>query len=127
MPIEVGRASNGVAFLVGAAAIYEAIAAACSSPQTTEINADTRADTLMKWVHIGLIQGVLLVGVAAVTDRQFATSYIAGGAMAGVFMYGSYLYAKKAGQSSIAPGTEDKSGTGKALVLKTALGYDSAR
>ena len=51
-----GTNSDGIAFLVSAGIVYEIIAAACSSPQTTEINAGTRADTLMKWVHIGLAQ-----------------------------------------------------------------------
>ena len=56
---------NGVPFLVSAGIVYEIIAAACSSPQTTEINADTRAKTLFKWVHIGLIQSAGFVAIAA--------------------------------------------------------------
>mgnify|MGYP003344388595 CR=1 FL=1 len=53
--------------------LYEIIAAACSSPQTTEINAATRADTLMKWVNLGIAQAVVFV-VAAVSVLRFATN-----------------------------------------------------
>ena len=105
-------AGDGVAFLVSAGIVYEIIAAACSSPQTTEINASTRSKTLMKWVHIGLVQSALFVTAAALIDRQRAGAYIAGGVAAGAIMYGSYVHAKAAGLSSRAPGTEDTPGNG---------------
>jgi hypothetical protein len=97
---------NGVPFLVSAGIVYEIIAAACSSPQTTEINADTRAETLFKWVHIGLGQSVLFIGLAAAIDREHAAPIIAGGALAAALMYGSYWHARAAGLGSNAPGTE---------------------
>lgn len=105
---------DGVAFLVSAGIVYEIIAAACSSPQTTEINAHSRAGTLMKWVHIGLIQSALFVGAAAYFDRSRAPAYLAGGISAAVIMYGSYVHAKRAGVASMAPGTEDTNGSGGA-------------
>lgn len=98
---------DGIAFLVSAGIVYEIIAAACSSPQTTELNAHSRAPTLMKWVHIGLVQSALFVGAAAFLDRRRAHAYLAGGIAAGVVMYGSYLHARSAGLKSAAPGTED--------------------
>jgi hypothetical protein len=98
---------DGVAFLVSAGIVYEIIAAACSSPQTTEINANTRAPTLMKWVHIGLVQSALFVLAASYFDRKRAPAYLAGGIAAGVIMYGSYMHAVRAGVASTAPGTED--------------------
>ena len=52
---------SGVAFLVSAGLVYEAIAAACSSPQTMEINAKARSGTLMKWVNLGVAQAALFV------------------------------------------------------------------
>ena len=61
---------TGVAFLVSAGIVYEIIAAACSSPQTTELNAGTRAPTLMKWVNLGLIQAGASVAIAAVLDKK---------------------------------------------------------
>lgn len=97
---------NGVPFLVSAGIVYEIIAAACSSPQTTEINADTRAGTLMKWVHIGLVQSALFVGIAVLIDREHAAPIVAGGSIAAALMYGSYIHAKSAGLSDNAPGTE---------------------
>jgi|SRR5580658_6516540 hypothetical protein len=114
---------DGIAFLVSAGIVYEIIAAACSSPQTTEINASSRAKTLMKWVHIGLIQSALFVGAAAYFDRRHARAYLTGGGAAAVIMYGSYLHAKRAGTSSSAPGTEDTNGPpGQA----TGLAWDGA-
>src|SRR5271170_4331746 len=91
---------NGVPFLVSAGIVYEIIAAACSSPQTTEINADTRAETLFKWVHIGLVQSAVFIAIAVVVDREHAKPIIAGGAIAAGFMYGSYWHARIAGLGS---------------------------
>jgi hypothetical protein len=105
-PVTGGDSGQAVPFLVSAGIVYEIIAAACSSPQTTEINADTRADTLMKWVHIGLVQSGLFVGIAMVIDRRHAIAILAGGGMAAGIMYGSYIHAKAAGLASSAPGTE---------------------
>lgn len=102
-----GEGGGGVAFLVSAGIVYEIIAAACSSPQTTEINAGTRAPTLMKWVHIGLLQAAVFVGAAAVLDRRHRREIIAGGVLAGGAMYAQYLHARAAGLASSAPGTED--------------------
>lgn len=99
--------TGGVAFLVSAGIVYEIVAAACSSPQTTEINASARAGTLMKWVHLGLVQAVLFVGAAAYFDRARAVAYLAGGGTAGLLLYGSYVHAKTAGLASQAPPTED--------------------
>ena len=107
-----GGGGAGVAFLVSAGIMYEIIAAACSSPQTTEINAASRADTLMKWVHIGIGQGALFVAAAAWLDPQHRGAIIAGGGSAAVLMYGQYIHARAAGLASQEPGTE---GTTKAL------------
>jgi len=111
MPIasaaETSGGGGGVAFLVSAGIVYEIIAAACSSPQTTEINAGTRAPTLMKWVHIGLVQAALFVTAAAYFDRAHRREIIAGGTAAGILMYAQYLHARDAGTKSSAPPTED--------------------
>jgi hypothetical protein len=101
-----GSNSDGIAFLVSAGIVYEIIAAACSSPQTTEINARTRADTLMKWVNIGLAQAALFVAIAAWWDKRHRTAIIAGGATAAGLMWWQYDHAKKAGLASPEPGTE---------------------
>lgn len=112
--------ADGAAFLVSAGIVYEIIAAACSSPQTAEINAKTRSDTLMKWVHVGIVQAAGFVFLAAYFDRKRRTEYIAGGLTAGVLMYGSYVHANRAGKASSEPGTEgqdDNSGPGKSSML----------
>lgn len=101
-----GSAKSGIAFLVAAGIVYEIIAAACSSPQTAEINADKRASTLMKWVHIGSIQAAAFIVIAAMMDRDHALAILSGGSLAWTIMYGCYWYAMKSGLASNAPGTE---------------------
>jgi len=100
------RSSNGIAFLVSAGIMYEIIAAACSSPQTMEINAAARAGTLMKWVNIGVAQGALFIAIAAYIDRSHRGAIIAGGVTAGVLMYCQYAHAKRAGLENGGPPTE---------------------
>lgn len=99
--------STGIAFLVSAGIVYEIIAAACSSPQTTEINAGRRATTLMKWVYIGLAQSALFVAAAAYFDRANRTPIVAGGVTAGFLMWVQYAHAKQAGLQSNEAGTEN--------------------
>ena len=105
-----GRSSGGVAFLVSAGIVYEIIAAACSSPQTTEINAHSRADTLMKWVYLGVGQAAVFVAAAAVIDSAHRREIIAGGVLAGALMLAQYQHAKKAGLTNGGPPTETPGG-----------------
>lgn len=100
------KADGGVAFLVSAGLVYEIIAAACSSPQTAEINANKRAGTLMKWVHIGMVQALLFVLFAAYLDKKHRVQILAGGGSAMAAMYGQYVHARSAGLASSEPGTE---------------------
>jgi hypothetical protein len=100
------RGSDGVAFLVSAGIVYEIIAAACSSPQTTEINASARAGTLMKWVHLGAGQAALFIVVAAVIDQTHLKAIIGGGLLAIGLMYAQYTHAKSAGLKNGGPPTE---------------------
>jgi hypothetical protein len=102
-------------FLVAAGIVYEIVAAACSSPQTAEINADRRAETLMKWVYIGLGQSALFIGVAALAEPDKAVPIIAGGGLAAGIMYWSYAYAKKSGLENPGPPTEDYGDTTDAV------------
>lgn len=96
---------GGVAFMVAAGLVYEIIAAACSSPQTAEINAKKRSATLMKWVRLGLAQAVLFILIAVkLSARKGAVIF--GGALAMAMMYVLYLYANWAGLRSSAAGTE---------------------
>ena len=113
------RGSWGIAFLVAAGIMYEIIAAACSSPQTMEINAAARAGTLMKWVNLGVAQGALFIAIAAAVDRQHRGAIIAGGSVAGVLMYAQYTHAKRAGLANGGPPTEQY-GQGGGGPVKTA-------
>jgi uncharacterized membrane protein len=107
MPESLGSGSTGVAFLVSAGIVYEIVAAACSSPQTCEINAGKRAPTLMKWVHIGIGQAAIFVLAAAIVDKKNSQAILAGGIVAGVLMYAQYVHARTAGLRSPEEGTED--------------------
>jgi hypothetical protein len=101
-----GSNSDGIAFLVAAGIVYEIIAAACSSPQTAEINAHSRADTLMKWVRLGMLQAAGFVFIAAWIDKAHRTAIVAGGATAAGLMWWQYDHAMKSGLASGEPGTE---------------------
>lgn len=100
------REDDAIAFMVSAGLVYEVIAAACSSPQTAEINAGKRSKTLMKWVNIGVVQAAALVGVAAMMSKRPGPTLL-GGTVAIGLMYGQYVHARAAGLKSSAPGTED--------------------
>ena len=82
----VGGDSDAASIAIWAALTYDIISATNSSPQTTEINAKTRAGTLMKWVHIGLIQavGFAILGVIVESPGK-RWRPVLGGGLAGVF------------------------------------------
>lgn len=104
-----GQDSDAIVIGVFGALTYDVIAAACSSPQTTEINADTRADTLMKWVYIGIGQAALFTAIGAVAQQQEGLSPIppiVGFMLASGMMWLSYVHAKRVGLESSEPGTE---------------------
>ena len=107
MALSLGSGNNGIAFLVSAGITYEVVAKACSSPQTTELNAHKRAPTLMKWVNIGTVEGLLFVAIAAAMERQTRAAVIFGGLLAATITYAEYRHAMAAGLASNAPGTED--------------------
>lgn len=99
--------SWGIAFLVSAGIVAEIVAKACSSPQTTELNADKRAPTLMKWVNIGMAEAAVFVILAAAFDPAHRAPILLGGITEAVITYGEYLHGKQAGLASTQPGTED--------------------
>lgn len=100
-----GNGNNSVEFMVAAGLVFEIIAAACSSPQTTELNANARADTLMKWVMIGMAMSAVFVLVAAGMSHQKWPALLGGG-MAGAMMWTAYSHAKSAGLKNGGPTTE---------------------
>lgn len=102
-----GSNRDAAVFLISAYGAYEVIAAACSSPQTSEINAGVRGETLMKWVHIGLAQVFVLAGIAIFVEPPKAKAITAGALLGSGMMYASYVHARAAGLASSAPPTED--------------------
>lgn len=111
MPMEnlAARGSWGIAFLASAGIMAEIIAKACSSPQTTELNAKDRAPTLMKWVNIGMIEGAAFVLAAAILDPRHRTPILLGGIAEGAVTYLEYMHGKSAGLASDEPSTENRS------------------
>lgn len=105
-PTEMRASNDGIAFLVGAEIVFAIIAAACSSPQTAELNAQTRAATLMKWVKIGGVVSAGYIVAAAYWDRPHAKPIVVGGFSAGIIMSGLYVHARAAGLASSEPPTE---------------------
>lgn len=101
---------SGIAFLVAVEVVFAIIAAACSSPQTTEINVDKRGDTLMKWVYIGLAMVAFFIIAAAALDRRHAKEYIAGAVLASAILVWAYMYAKQSGLRHKGESTEDDGG-----------------
>ena len=96
---------------VSAAVVYDVISATNSSPQTTEINAKRRASTLMKWVHIGLVQAAFFVGVMTLAEPPGKKwRPLTGGGIAMILLYFQYTYAKACGIRSQEHGTEDYGG-----------------
>jgi hypothetical protein len=102
---DMGNGGKSVKVAVYATLMYDIISATNSSPQTTEINAKKRAATLMKWVHLGLIQGLMFVLIGVYLDEDRWPPLLGGG-LAGALLYAQYLYALSSGQNKPGPSTE---------------------
>ena len=100
-----GNGSVAVTVAVYAALTYDIISATNSSPQTTEINAGARAETLMKWVKIGLVQAAGFAVLGILLDKRHWPSAVGAG-IAMALLWGQYVHAKNAGLKSTQPGTE---------------------
>lgn len=101
--------SAAATMAIYAALTYDVISATNSSPQTTEINAAARADTLMKWVKLGLAQAALfaIIGIAIEAKMGRAVWPPALGAgLAAAMLWAQYVHAKNAGLASGGATTE---------------------
>lgn len=66
-----------------------------SSPQTTEINASRRADTLMKWVYIG---DAMAIGGGALASAMSKSLWpLVGTVGVSLLFTGLYIHAKNSG------------------------------
>jgi hypothetical protein len=100
-----GNAGATVEFMSAGILVYGIVAAACSSPQTAEINSDKRSKTLMKWVWLGTGQAAVFT-LVAVRIADHPQAVVAGAGLAAAMMLASYYHAKQAGMASSEAGTE---------------------
>ena len=100
-----GNGDKAIKVAVYATLMYDVISATNSSPQTTEINAKKRSATLMKWVHLGLAQGLLFVLIGMFLDEDRWPPLLGGG-LAAVLLYAQYRYAVKSGTENPGASTE---------------------
>lgn len=99
LSVATGGDLDAIAFGVAADLVYNIFSATNSSPQTTELFADERADTLWKYVRLGGIQSVILVGI--MWYRGKSVWPILGGGLAGGFMWAMYAHARTAGSRDV--------------------------
>lgn len=85
--------------------VYGVVAAACSSPQTAEINASKRSATLMKWVRLGLAQAAVIVAVGVYLAPKKGPPLLGAG-LAAAMLWASYAHANTAGLANGGPSTE---------------------
>jgi hypothetical protein len=76
----------------------------CSSPQTTELNAAARADTLMKWVGIG--GGVAVAGGAVASFYAGSWAPLFGAVSVALVLWYCYVHAKNVGLANGGQTTE---------------------
>jgi membrane protein required for beta-lactamase induction len=102
--------SPAVTMAVYAALVYDVISATNSSPQTTEINAAKRADTLMKWVHVGLAQAAIFAVLGIALEARSGHPVwppALGSGLAGGMLYVQYIHARNSGINNPGPSTEE--------------------
>jgi hypothetical protein len=109
-----GGDSPAVKIGVYAALGYDIVSAVNSSPQTAELNAQARAETLMKWVKLAELQiaGFALFGM--LLDRSVWPGV--GAALAGGIMWIQYKHAIEAGLANPGQPTEDYTTGGRNAV-----------
>jgi hypothetical protein len=105
-----GVGTPAVTTAVYAALTYDVISATNSSPQTTEINAAKRAETLMKWVHLGMAQAFIFAAIGIFMEYKSKRSVLPpllGSGLAMVMLYGQYYHARDAGLRNPGPPSEE--------------------
>lgn len=100
-----GTTTESQTVAIYAALTYDIISATNSSPQTTELNAAARAETLMKWVKLGLAQAALFGAIGVILDKRRWPPLLGAG-LAGVLLWMQYVHARNSGLSNSGPPTE---------------------
>jgi len=95
----------GWAALIGiyATLVFDIFSSTNSSPQTTELFARDRGETLWKWVRVGAIISVAFIAMAVTVEKKQDGNYLApiiGGMAALAIMWGMYEYALRSGGGS---------------------------
>jgi hypothetical protein len=107
MPGAIGSIGGfGIAFIISYTMCGEIMAKDVSSPQTTELNADKRAPTLMKYVHIGQVESAVVIALAAYWDKGFRKPILVGGILGIAVNEALYQHAKAQGIKNPGPPTE---------------------
>jgi len=101
MPGMMAGASNAVTFGVYAALAYDIMSSTNSSPQTTELFAGDRSETLMKYVKIGDVQIVAFGLFGSLLEGNYWP--LAGCVSVGLIMHCMYQYALNAGIDTAPP------------------------
>lgn len=113
-----------VSFGVYADLAYNLYSATNSSPQTTELFAGERGETLWKYVIIGHVQAVVLGLFGSVLDRSlwplFGTLSIGG------VMHYMYTHALKKGQGQAKPSNAMPTNGGSVTPMRSRGGYGAA-
>ena len=109
--MELSSDSEAITVAIYAALTYDIISATNSSPQTTEINAAVRAETLMKWVKIGLAQAAFFAALGVALDKK-RWPPVLGAGIAAALLWVQYVYARNAGLAAPGPATEVLGGFG---------------
>jgi|SRR5581483_5049507 len=104
--------SHDPAVLIGiyGALTYDIISATNSSPQTTELNAAARADTLMKWVKLGIAQCALFAGLGIAVELRGGRPWwppAVGSGLAMALLWAQYIHARNNGIANGGPATEN--------------------
>lgn len=106
MPVNEGLgASPMLKVAVCAELVYQVNGSNMSSPQTAELNAHARANTIDKWVTLTNWEVSAWLVFLSILDRSLWP--ILGGGMALVGMAAKYKYAINCGLNSSEPGTEN--------------------
>lgn len=100
LSVATGGDLDAIAFGVAADLVYNIFSATNSSPQTTELFAADREDTLWKYVRLGGAQSVILVGIMYWRGKRNIWPVLGGG-LAGAFMWGMYAHARRAGTRDV--------------------------
>lgn len=111
----VRAATAAISFGVYADLAYNLYSATNSSPQTTELFAGERSETLWKYVVIGHMQAIALGLFGSILDRSWWPLF--GTVSIGAVMHGLYQHALVAGRKQKRPTNADPVGA-----VKTAVG-----